>query len=135
MYKNEVILGNLNNFSFYINFENKSTYNIGKCQRLASIGTGWKKPPLSSQALIRPPAMVTTPAHTGPHWRAPLEMIWCGVCFMQSFGCSFSRWRKVGLPLVLWQESRPNFKGLPKVSGVATNHWVLLRCDWSPVSS
>ena len=35
----------------------------------------------------------------------------------------------------LWQESRPNFKGLPKVSGVATNHWVFLRCDYSPVSS
>ena len=39
------------------------------------------------------------------------------------------------LPLVIWQESRPNFKGLPKVSGVATDHWVFLRCDWSPVSS
>ena len=48
---------------------------------------------------------------------------------------SLSQWRKVGLPLVLWQESRPNFKGLPKVSRVATNHWVFLRCDWSPVSS
>ena len=36
--------------------------------------------------------------------------------------------------LVLWQESGPNFKGLPKVSGVATNHWVFLRCDWSPIS-
>ena len=35
----------------------------------------------------------------------------------------------------LWQESRLNFKGLPKVSGVATNHWVFLRCDYSPVSS
>ena len=40
------------------------------------------------------------------------------VCFAQSFGCSLSRWRKVGPPLALWQESRPNFKGLPKVSGV-----------------
>ena len=29
----------------------------------------------------------------------------------------------------------PNFKRLPKVNGVATNHWVFLRCDWSPVSS
>ena len=26
-------------------------------------------------------------------------------------------------------------KELPKVSEVATNHWVFLRCDWSPVSS
>ena len=57
------------------------------------------------------------------------------VCFARSFRCSLSRWRKVGLPLALWQESRPNFKGLPKVSRVATNHWVFLRCDWSPVSS
>ena len=30
---------------------------------------------------------------------------------------------------------RPNFKGLPKVSRVATNHWVFLRCDWSLVSN
>ena len=52
-----------------------------------------------------------------------------------SLSLSLSRWRKVGLPLALWQESRPNFKGLPKVSGVATNHWVFLRCDWSPISS
>ena len=35
----------------------------------------------------------------------------------------------------IMQESGPNFKGLPKVSGVATNHSVSLRCDWSPVSS
>ena len=33
------------------------------------------------------------------------------------------------LPLVLWQESEPNFKGLPKVSGVATNDWVFLKYD------
>ena len=26
------------------------------------------------------------------------------------------------LPLEVWQESGPNFKGLQKVSGVATNH-------------
>ena len=45
------------------------------------------------------------------------------------------RRRKVGLPLVLWQDHGPNFKGLPKVSGVATNHWAFLRCDWSLVSS
>ena len=48
---------------------------------------------------------------------------------------SLSLWRKVGLPLALWQGSRPNFKGLPRVSEVATNHWVFLSCDWSPVSS
>ena len=33
------------------------------------------------------------------------------------------------------QESVPNFKGLPKVSGLATNHWVFLRCKWLLVSS
>ena len=69
---------------------------------------------------------------------APLEgpsrYIWCCV-LAQSFGCSLFRWRKVVLPLVLWQESGPNFKGLPNVSGVTTNHWVFLRCDWSLVSS
>ena len=37
------------------------------------------------------------------------------------------------LPLEVWQESWPNFKRLPKVSEIATNHWVFLRCDWSPV--
>ena len=57
------------------------------------------------------------------------------VCFAWSFGCSLSRWSKVGLLLALWQESQPNFKGLPKVSGVTTNQWVFLWCDWSPISS
>ena len=60
----------------------------------------------------------------------------CVVCvFALGFGCFLSLWRKVGLPLAVWQESGPNFKRLPKVSGVATNHWVFLRCDWSPVFS
>ena len=40
---------------------------------------------------------------------------------------SLSQWRKVGLPLALWQEFGPNFKGLPKANGVATNHWVFSR--------
>ena len=39
------------------------------------------------------------------------------------------------LPLVLCQDFGPNFKRLPKVSGVTTNHWVFLRCDWSPIFS
>ena len=30
----------------------------------------------------------------------------------------------IGLLLAVWQESWPNFKELPKVSEVATNHWV-----------
>ena len=88
------------------------------------------------RAFVRPPAMTTAPASTRPRWKAPLEWMVSWV-FARSFGCSLSlsRWRKVDLPLALWQESKPNFKGLPKVSRVATNHWVFLRCDWSPVSS
>ena len=39
------------------------------------------------------------------------------------------------LPLAMWQESWPNFKGLSKVSEVAIKHCVFLRCDWSLVSS
>ena len=46
---------------------------------------------------------------------------------------SLSRWRKVGLPLALWQESGPNFKGF--TNGKWIRHWVFLRCDWSLVSS
>ena len=57
-----------------------------------------------------------------------------GVLRKELWVLSLSRLRKVGLPLALRQESEPNFKGLPKVSGVATNYWVFLRCDWSPVS-
>ena len=101
-------------------------------RRLASIGAETEKPSPLSRALIRPPAMATAPACMGPRWRAALGVI---VLFTWSFGCSLSRWRKVGLPLVLGQESGPNFKGLPKVSGFATNHWFFLWCDWSPISS
>ena len=67
-------------------------------------------------------------------WCCKCAHVWCVAWFVWGFRCSLSQWRKVGLPLVLWQESRQNFKGLPKVSGVATNHWVFLRCDWSPIS-
>ena len=42
---------------------------------------------------------------------------------------ALSWWRTVGLPLALWQDFGPNFKRLPKVSRVATNYWVSLRCD------
>ena len=99
----------------------------------ASIGVKAEKPPsLPPQALVRPLMVVTTPACTGPRWRASLGD---GVVHMEFRVLSLSWWRKVGLPLVLWQKSGPNFKGLPKVSGVATNHWVFLRCDWSPVSN
>lgn len=48
-----------------------------------------------------------------PSWRqlpcikglvgGPLSMVRSGMCFMRSLGCSLYQWRKVGLPLVLWQ--------------------------------
>ena len=83
-------------------------------------------------AFVRPPVMAIAPARAGPVGGPS----WC-ICmlFARSFRCFLSRWRKVVLPLALWQEFGPNFKGLPKVSGVATYHWVFLRCDWSPISS
>ena len=80
---------------------------------------GAEKPPPSSWALVEGPFSI--------------NMVVC-VC-AELWVLSLSRWRKVGLPLVLGQESGPNFKGLPKVSGVTTNHWVFLRCDWSLISS
>ena len=67
----------------------------------------------------------------GAHWR-PLSMM---VLFAQSFGCSLPRWRKVGLPSALWREFGSNFRWLPKLSGVTTNCWVFLRCDWLLLSS
>ena len=80
----------------------------------------------------------------GARWRLLSRMMTMGVCvcltmcvawFTWGFECYLSQWRKVGLPLVLWQKSRLNFRRLQKVNGVSTNHWVFLRCDWSPVSS
>ena len=45
-------------------------------------------------------------------------VVWRGSC--KALGSlPHSQWRKVSLPLALWRESGPNFKGLPKVSGVA----------------
>ena len=34
--------------------------------------------------------------------------------------------------LGVWLESESILKKLPRVSEVVTNHWVFLRCDWSP---
>ena len=70
----------------------------------------------------------------GARWRAPFDMM---VWYAWGFGCSLSLSVEEGicLSLALWQESGPNFKRLLKVSGVATNHWVFLRCDLLPVSS
>ena len=51
------------------------------------------------------------------------------------FHCAHAYFHQVGLPLALWQDSGPKFKRIPKVNEVSTNHWVFLRCDWSPISS
>ena len=68
------------------------------------------------------------------HWR-PLSIdSWCGLHGDPS-ALSLSVEEGICLPLAVWQESWPNFKGLPKVSEVATNYWVFLRCDWSPFFS
>ena len=77
--------------------------------------------------------MATAPAREPP-LEGPLDVYACVFCAELQV-LSLSRWRKVGLPLAFWEESRPNFKVFPKVSGVTTIHWVFLQCDWSPVSS
>ena len=82
------------------------------------------------QAFVQPLAVAT------PHaWEACCRPLSIMVWFARSFGYSVSWGRKVGLPLEVWQESWPNFRWLPKVSEVATNHWVFLRCDLSPISN
>ena len=40
---------------------------------------GVEKPLPSSWALVRPPAMATTPVRIGPRWRAPFEICIYGV--------------------------------------------------------
>ena len=59
------------------------------------------------QAFIRPPTMVTL-MHALGSLKALLEELWV---------LSLSWWRKVGLPLEVWQESCPNFKGITKGKG------------------
>ena len=59
------------------------------------------------QAFIRPPAMVTL-MHALGSLKALLEELRV---------LSLSWWRKVGLPLEVWQESCPNFKGITKGKG------------------
>ena len=56
------------------------------------------------QAFIRPLAMVTL-LHALGSLKALLE---------EFRVLSLSWWRKVGLPLEVWQESWPNFKGITK---------------------
>ena len=93
------------------------------------------------RTFVWPPAMATT-STCRALLKGPSRMV-CDACVVRtelqvlslSLSLSFSVWKKVGLPLALWQAPGPNFRWLPKVSGVATNHWVFLRCDWSSVSS
>ena len=94
---------------------------------------GAKKPPQLSQALVRPPVVATAPALARPRWRALLDIY--GVVRVRFWVLSLSVEEGIFLPLVLWQEFGPNFKGLTKVSRVTTNYWIFLRCDYSPVSS
>ena len=52
-----------------------------------------------------------------PHVWGPIEgPLLNGVCCSRrvSGALSLSRWRKLGLPLALWQESGPDFKGFTK---------------------
>ena len=101
-----------------------------------------QKAKLSSLSMPGPRADSETaarPSFDHPRARGPLEapslewwgMVFCVAWFTRSFGCSLSLLMKEGrcLSLVVWQDSWPNFKWLPKLSEVATNHWVFLRCD------
>ena len=65
------------------------------------------------QAFVQPPTVVML-LRTQGLLEAPLNDF--GMWFARSFGCSLflSRWRKVGLPLEVWQKSWPNFKGITK---------------------
>ena len=75
-------------------------------------------------------------AHKAPLeiWRCKCARVWCVAWFAQSSRCSLSWWRRVFV--YLWRCGR-NFGQIlresPKESETAINHWVFLRCDWSPV--
>ena len=83
------------------------------------------------RAFVRPPVVVTLSRVRGP-LEAPLND---GMVHVELRVLSYSIEEVICLPSEVWQESWPNFRWLPKVSEVATNHWVFLRCDWSPISS
>ena len=86
------------------------------------------------RAFVRPSAVATAPTRTGPRWRTPLNdrvHVSCKVLSALSLSISVEKGRST---FDVMAESGPNFKGLLKVSGVTTNHWVFLRCDWSPIS-
>ena len=87
------------------------------------------------RAFVWPPAVATLP-HMGPVGGPSWLVGALGVVRAKLRVLTLSQWRKVFVYLwQVWQESWPNFKGWPKVSEVATNHWVFLRCYWSPISS
>ena len=124
-------------YSFIKSPKGKTLIDPSGVTSLSTPGLDWnkaEKPPPSSRALIQPPAVVQLLHARGPI-RGPLTEY--GVCCvlraeLRVLSLSGEEGRST---FGIMQESGPNFKGLPKVSGVATNHWVFLRCDWSPVSS
>ena len=122
---------NVQRLWFYKKFKrlnsHRSLVELPVCRLPASIGVE----NCYCRAIVRPPAMATLLHARGP-LKAPLD--WCG-SREASGALSLSVEEGIGLPLAVWQESWLNFKGLPKVSEVATNHWVFLRSDWSHVSS
>ena len=84
------------------------------------------------RAFIRPSAVATAPTHTGPRWRTPLnDHVRVSREVSSALSLSVEEGRST---FDVMAESGPNFKGLLKVSGVTTNHWVFLRCDWSLIS-
>ena len=87
---------------------------------------------LPSWTFVRPPIVATLLCARGL-LEAPLGIM--RVVRIELQVLSLSVEEGICLPLVVRQEFGPNFKVLPKVSGVTTNHWISLRCDWSLVSS
>ena len=87
--------------------------------------------------IVAGPCSTTRSGDSSRTHGAPLEgpSRYDGVVRTRLWVLSLSVEEGICLPLALWQESGPNFKGLPKVSEVATNYWVFLRCDWLPVFS
>ena len=87
------------------------------------------------RAFFRPPTAATLPC-AGGLLEVPLDDF--GVWFTRYFRCSLSLswWKRIFV--YFWRCGRnlgQIIRELPKVSEVATNYWVFLRCDWSPVSS
>ena len=93
----------------------------------------WKPP--SSSSLHSTTRRGDTPMRAR-HIRGPFRLVGVLSVVRRSFGCSLSRWMRVFVYLWQWGRNLGQFlRELPKVSEVATNLWVFLRCDWSPVSS